>query len=83
MPARTRDNQDWQPVIYFRRTDYTLQLILYGLRVLASGMLFYPLAGTDLVPEFTWQPPRWWADEARRGWKHLDAARQLGSGLPE
>ena len=83
MPARTRDNQDGQPVICYRRADYALRLILHGLRVFSAGVLFYPLCGTGLVPAITWQRPVWWASEARRGWELLDAARQLGSGFPE
>ena len=83
MPVRARDDQDGQPVICCRRADYALRLILHGLRVFSTGVLFYPLAGTDLVPEITWHRPVWWASEARRGWKLLDAARQPGSGFPE
>jgi hypothetical protein len=83
MPARARDNQEGQPVICWRRTDYVLRLILHGLRVSSTSMLFYPLAGTDFVPEITWHRPVWWASEARRGWELLEAARQPGSGFPE
>ena len=83
MPARTRDNQHGQPVICCRRADYALRLILHGLRVFSTGVLFYPLAGTEHVPEITWHRPVWWASEARRGLELLDAARQQGSGFPE
>ena len=79
MPARTRGNQDDQPVICYRRADYALRLILHGLRVFSAGALFYPLCGTSLVPVITWHPPVWWASEARRGWELLEFARQDGS----
>jgi hypothetical protein len=82
MPARTRDNQDGQQVICYRRADYVLRLILHGLRVFSAGALFYPLCGTGLAPAVTWRPPVWWASEARRGWELLDSARQQGSGFP-
>ena len=83
MPARTCDSQDGQPVICYRRADYALRLALHGLRVFSAGVLFYPLAGTEHVPEITWHRPVWWASEARRGLELLDAARQQGSGFPE
>jgi hypothetical protein len=80
MPARTRENQDCQAVICYRRADYALRLVLHGLRVFSTGVLFYPLAGTDHVPVITWHRPVWWATEARRGWELLDAAGRLGPG---
>jgi hypothetical protein len=83
MPARTRDDQDGQPVICYRRADYALRLVVHGLRVFSTGALFYPLAGSDLVPVITWHRPVWWVSEARRGWELLDSARQIGSGFPE
>jgi hypothetical protein len=83
MPTRACDDHDGQPVVCWRRADYALRLILHGLRVFSTCMLFYPLAGTDLLPEITWDRPLWWASEARRGWELLEAARRPGSGFPE
>lgn len=83
MPARTSNDQGGQPVICYRRADYTLRLIRYGLRVFFTGLLFYPLAGTGYVPVNTRRPPVWWASEARCGFQLLDKARQADSGLAE
>ncbi|HTR94220.1 MAG TPA: hypothetical protein VMI73_20995 [Trebonia sp.] len=76
MPARTHDGQDGQQVICYRRADYVLRLVLHGLRVYCTGVLFYPLCGTGYVPVITLHPPVWWASEARRGFQLLDSARQ-------
>jgi hypothetical protein len=83
MPNCTYDNPGARPAVCYRRADYTLRLVLYGLRVFFAGFLFYPLAGTGYVPVTTRRPPVWWASEARCGFLLLDSARQAGSGFAE
>jgi hypothetical protein len=83
MSTRTHDSQDDQRVICYRRGDYVLRLVLHGLRVYCTGLLFYPLCGTGYVPVITWHPPVWWAREARCGFQLLDAARRADPGFAE